>query len=326
MSERELFTEALDSARPGRAGRLPRPRRAATDAASGRLGPAAGVARDRPRPCSTGGRPTCWTPWAGPEDVPAPEEACRPRRPATGTLPVARRRGPTPSAGSATTRYSGYSAAAGFGVVVKAHRRDPAAGRGHQGPRPAPGRHLPAPQALPARGPGGRPGAARERRADLRRRGAAAALPGDGVHRRADAAAAARRDRPARPGGGGAARPADRPGAGGRPRPGADPPRREAGQHPARGGRRAAGQADRLRAGPGGRRRQPDPERGGRRHPDVHGPGAGRGRGRGPRADLFSLGSVLYTMAAGRPAVPGGQHVRRPRAGGRGHPAAAPAR
>ena len=77
-------------------------------------------------------------------------------------------------------------------------------------------------------------GAARERGAGLRGRRAAAAVPGDGVHPRRDAPAAARPDRPARRARGPADRPADRRGAGRRPRHRPDPPRHQAGQHPAR--------------------------------------------------------------------------------------------
>ena len=60
----------------------------------------------------------------------------------------------------------------------------------------------------------------------------------DGVHSRRDAATAARPHRPARRAGGVADRPADRRGAGGGPCDRPDPPRHQAGQHPAR--RRAA--------------------------------------------------------------------------------------
>ena len=112
-------------------------------------------------------------------------------------------------------------------------RRAAAGGRG-QGAGPAAGRHVARPQAVPARGPVVGPGPARERRAGLRGRGAAAAVPGDGVHPRRDAPAAARPDRPARRAGGAADRPADRRGAGRRPRDRPDPPRHQAGQHPAR--------------------------------------------------------------------------------------------
>ena len=67
-------------------------------------------------------------------------------------------------------------------------------------------------------------------------------------------------------------------------------------------GGHAAGEDHRLRAGPGRRRRQHLAERDHRRHADVHGPGAGQGATTlDQRADLFSLGSVLYQMAAGRP-------------------------
>ena len=83
---------------------------------------------------------------------------------------------------------------------------------------PQTGRHVAGPQAVPARGPVVRPGPPRERRAGLRGRRAAAAVPGDGVHPRRDAPAAARPDRPARRAGGAADRPADRRGAGRRPR------------------------------------------------------------------------------------------------------------
>ena len=77
-------------------------------------------------------------------------------------------------------------------------RRRAAAGRRGQGDGPATGRHLAGPQAVPARGPHVGPGPARERRAGVRGRGAAAAVPGDGVHPRRDAPAAARPHRPAR--------------------------------------------------------------------------------------------------------------------------------
>ena len=58
---------------------------------------------------------------------------------------------------------------------------------------------------------------------------------------------------------------------------GPDPPRREAGQHPARK-RRRAGEDHRLRPGPRGRRRGDDANRHDRRHAAVHVARAGQGR------------------------------------------------
>ncbi len=120
-------------------------------------------------------------------------------------------------------------------------RRAAAPRRRHQGPGPAAGRHLPGPQALPARGPRRRRRPPRERRRHPRRRGAADPLPGHGVHRRRDLAA----DELDRIGPLDVAEVlrigrqiAERPGGG--PRAGADPPRHQAGQHPAGKRRRAA--------------------------------------------------------------------------------------
>ena len=76
-------------------------------------------------------------------------------------------------------------------------RRDAASHGGHQGAVPAAGGHLTGAQALSARGPRLRPRPARKRRSDLCRRGAAAALPGHGVHPGPDLATEARPDRPA---------------------------------------------------------------------------------------------------------------------------------
>ena len=89
-----------------------------------------------------------------------------------------------------------------------------------------------------ARVVGGHP--PRERRRHLQRRGTTGPLPGDGVHRRRDLAAAAGPARSAGRAGGAAHRPADRRGAGGGARAGADPPRHQAGQYPA-GKRHRAG-------------------------------------------------------------------------------------
>ena len=129
----------------------------------------------------------------------------------------------------------------------------------------------------------------------------AAAVPRDAVRRRRVAPGAARPDRAAAAAGDPPDRDADGVRAGRGARPGAGPPGREAGEHPA-GERRRAGQAHRLRPGPGGRRRQPDPDRGGGRHAAVH---VARSRPRASRSttgrDLFSLGSVLYAMCTGRP-------------------------
>ena len=92
---------------------------------------------------------------------------------------------------------------------------------------------------------------------------------------------------------------AGRHGSGRGTRPGAGPSRHQAVQHPARE-RRRAGQDHRLRPGAGGGRRQPDAERRRGRHATVHGPRAGPRRTIDHRADLFSLGSVLYAMCTGR--------------------------
>ena len=79
------------------------------------------------------------------------------------------------------------------------------------------------------------PAAAPERGADLRRGGRRRGhLPGDGVRRRRHAAALLPRRRAAVAGAGGRDRLQVRDGAGLRLPPGADPPRRQAGQHPGR--------------------------------------------------------------------------------------------
>ena len=161
-------------------------------------------------------------------------------------------------------------------------------------------------QALSARGPRLRPHPARQRRPDLRRRGAAAALPGHGVHPGPDLAAEARPDRPAGSGGRAPHRRADRPRTGRRPRARSDPPRHQAGQHPAGKRHRAERQDHRLRPGPGGRRRQPDAVGRDRRHAAVHGAGAGQGRDRSTPAPTCSASAACCTRwrAAGRRSAP----------------------
>ena len=76
-------------------------------------------------------------------------------------------------------------------------RREAASVRRHQAHVPAPGRDLGAPQAVRARSAVGRGRPPRECDRHLRRRGPAHPLSGHGLHRRANLAAEARRDRSA---------------------------------------------------------------------------------------------------------------------------------
>ena len=122
--------------------------------------------------------------------------ASRPgRNSTTPTCPSsARRQNPARWAGSAITRSVGPRPGRVRHRLPGVRRRAAPGGR-DQGAVAGDGRHLAGPQAVPPRGPVVGPGPARERRAGLRRRGAAAAVPGDGVHPRRDAAATARPDR-----------------------------------------------------------------------------------------------------------------------------------
>ena len=79
----------------------------------------------------------------------------------------------------------------GFGIVVKAFDDTLKTHCGHQGAGPTTRRDLAAAKAVSPRGTGGGPGPARPHRANLRRRGTTGAIPGDGIHRRADPAAKA---------------------------------------------------------------------------------------------------------------------------------------
>ena len=136
------------------------------------------------------------------------------------------------SAGWATTRCWRFSAgAASASWCGPSTRRCTAWSPSRCWPRSW--RHLAGAQALSARGPRLRRVRHEHVVADLRRRGAAASLPGHGVHPGPDLAAEARPDRPAGSAGRAPHRRADRPRPGRRPRAGADPPRHQAGQHPA---------------------------------------------------------------------------------------------
>ncbi len=104
--------------------------------------------------------------------------------------------------------------------------------------------------------------------------------------------------------GGGADRPAARRRAGRRPRRRPRPPRHQAGERPDRGRAAEGREAHRLRSGPRRRRRQPHAERGGRRHADVHGPGAGEGGHAGPPRRPVQPRQRAVRDAHRAPAVP----------------------
>ena len=182
---------------------------------------------------------------------------------------------------------------------------------GHQGAGPPPGLQRRGPPAVRPRGEGGGRGPAPERHRDpqrLERRGAA--VPRDAVRPRDDSAKADRRRGTAR-----TARDAADWRAGGgrprrRPRTGTGPPGHQAGQHPA-GGRGRAGHADRLRARPGGGRRDAHVQRGDRRHAAVHVPRAGPRRGGRPGERFVQPRQRPVRGLHRPPAVPGRGDVRR---------------
>ena len=89
-------------------------------------------------------------------------------------------------------------------------------------------------------------------------------------------------------------------------------------------GGRTAGQDHRFRPGPGGRRRQPDPERHVGRHADVHGPGAGQGRNARPPGRPVQPRQRAVCHGHRPAAVPRLDQLRRAEAGGGGRPTADP--
>ncbi len=181
-----------------------------------------------------------------------------------------------------------------------------------EGPLPGADEQPAGDRPVPARGQGRGPAPAREPRADLRRgRVDGHPLPRDGVHRGQERRPAHRRagvDRLAR---GRAARPAGRARAGARPAEGADPPRRQPGQHPRHPRRRR--QAHRPRPGDRpGRRGERHPRRRHGRHVRLHLPRAGAALARGRHADRH-LFARLHALphALGPRAVPDARACRR---------------
>ena len=195
----------------------------------------------------------------------------------------------------------------GMGVVYRARQRGSIAWSPSRCCPPGP---FAGPQELGAVPPGGRGPrvpAAPEHRAGLRRgRRRRPAVLRHGVRRGGQPGPEAGGHPPARPRGGRAGGHAGRGRGGGAP--GGDrSPRPEAGQRPAHGRRDAEGH--RLRAGPAaGGRGGADPERGGGRDAELHGPGAGRGRGRRGRPGRGRLrpGGDPVRVPDRPAAVPGG--------------------